>query len=347
MRITDYQPVDPQAKFISPRTAPSAPLDAAAVRKRSAPGFLRDAASSRSLSPSPAWKRLFSYRSHSSERGRTRDRHEQSVASVSTYDDNHSPASSRSRNRSISPESLRRFLSDDMPPRPGSNLSEQPALIIPENIAEENEDDDNFATSAVSESQSFTTGLAPPPFQRPTSSETAPLTMKNLSSLTINTGPPTSKEQALAGDLSSVGDPPVLESVSQPRSCYLTSATSSALCSPLSVTRLEDEMLTFYDDSNEDDGVLSHDDPNELPIQHSHQSQVTGDGLPHDNDEIKTKLVMSPTFGPLSSLRFITPADASGFPSTSKFLPTPTDTGVDDFASELGWIVHAIGTKDQ
>ena len=342
MRITDYQVIDPQAKFISLRPVTPTPSEVAAVGKRSAPGLLRHAASSRSLSPSPAWKRLFGYKSHNDERGRSRDRREKSAgaASVSTYADSQSPASSRSRNGSISPESLRRFLSDDIPPRPSSNLSEHPAIIIPEDIAEENEDDDNFATSAVSESQPFATGLSPPPYQRSVSSETVPLTTKNLSSLTINTGRPTTKHRALAGDVSSAGEPPVLDSISQSRSYNFNSTTSSGLGSPLSVTKPEDEMLTFYDDSNDDDG-LSHEDLNELPIQHSLQSQFM------DHDDARLKLGLSPTFGVPASPRLVIPDDAGRHPTTSRFLPTPTDTGVEDFASELGWIVHAISTRGQ
>lgn len=345
MRITDYQAIDPQAKFITPHPAPQTPSDAAATRKRTAPGFLRHAASSRSLSPSPAWRRLFSHKGHNDERGRSRDRDDQSVASVSTYEASRSPASSRSRNRSMSPESLRRFLSDDIPTRPGSNLSERPALVIPEDIAEENEDDDNFATSAVSEAQPFTTGLSPPPFQRSTS-EAAALTIKNLSSLTLNTERPASKQQTPAVGVSSATETPVLEPASQPRGSNFTSATSSAQASPLSATTPDYELLTFYDDSNDDD-VLSHRNSDALPIQHPLQSRFTGYSLPPQNDEVKTKLEVRPTFGSLHPPQLITPGDAGSYPPTaSGFLPTPIDTSVDDFASELGWMVHSIGTKD-
>ncbi|KAL2271802.1 hypothetical protein VTJ83DRAFT_1173 [Remersonia thermophila] len=84
----------------------------------------------------------------------------------------HVATSTGSRSRDISPESLRRFLIDDTPlehHHPHQDSQEDgtmrlPIIQIPEDIAEENEDDDNFATSAISaDSVFFTTGLSPPP----------------------------------------------------------------------------------------------------------------------------------------------------------------------------------------
>lgn len=340
MRITDYQAVDPQAKFISPTPAPQALPEPAEIRKRSAPGFLRQAASSRSLSPAPAWRRLFGHKGHNDDRGRSRERDDQSVASLSTCE-NRSAASSRSRNRSISPESLRRFLSDDIPSRPGSNLSERPTLIIPEDIAEENEDDDNFVTSATSESQSYFTGLSAPPARRSPTPESAPLTIKNLSSLTINSERPSSKPQALAGEA------PILEPVSHPHSSNLTWTTSSAMASPLSATTPDDESLTFYVDKDDDD---VDDDDDDEPAHHEQpkraqltlQPKFTGYGLPRHGDEgAKAMVEATPTFGGSFRHQLVaTPAPGS------KFLPIPVDTGVDSFASELDLMVHTIGTKD-
>lgn len=347
MRITDYQAIDPEAKYISPRPVPQPPTDAAAVRKRSAPGLLRHAASSRSLSPSPAWRRLFGH-SKNDERGRSRDRErdDRSVTSASTYDDNRSATSSRSRNRSMSPESLRRFLSEDIPSRPGSNLSERPALVIPEDIAEENEDDDNFATSAISESQPYLTSLSPPPFQRSTSSETAPLTIKNLSSLTLTTERPTSKPQpAISQSLASEG-----QSISQLHSSNLTSATSSAMASPLTASTPEDEVMTFYDDSTNDDEDIRSNNSDMLPIQGAPalRSRFTGYSLPRLSEDSGRKSPHRPTFGASNAPQLVNPAVAGSYPSTgASFLPTPVDTGVDDFVSEMGWMVDSIATKAQ
>jgi hypothetical protein len=62
----------------------------------------------------------------------------------------------------MSSESLRKFLVDAGPLAEEHEANERPVIVIPDDIAEENEDDDNFATSAVSETVAFT-GLAPPP----------------------------------------------------------------------------------------------------------------------------------------------------------------------------------------
>lgn len=334
MRITDYQAVDPQAKFIPPSPTPQALIEPAEIRKRSAPGFLRQAASSRSLSPAPAWRRLFGHKGHNDDRGRSRDRDDQSHASLSTCE-NRSAASSRSRNRSISPESLRRFLSDDIPSRPSSNLSERPTLIIPEDIAEENEDDDNFVTSTTSESQSYFTGLSAPPARRSPTPEAAPLTIKNLSSLTINSERPSSKPQALACEA------PILEPASHPHSSNLTWTTSSAMPSPLSATP-DDESLTFYvdnDDDDDDDEPAHYEQPKHAQL--TLQPKFTGYGLPRHGDEAAKAMVeATPTFGSFNHQLITTPARGP------RFLPTPIDTGVDSFASELDLMVHTIGTKD-
>ena len=51
-----------------------------------------------------------------------------------------STLSEGTKSRDLSPEALRRFLVDDNAYTPDSRLSEKPALIIPEDIAEEIED---------------------------------------------------------------------------------------------------------------------------------------------------------------------------------------------------------------
>ncbi|KAF4120298.1 hypothetical protein GMORB2_3099, partial [Geosmithia morbida] len=309
MRITDYKSVDPSTKFMTPQ--PVNPLEQemnSRVRpKHSAPGLFRGHTSSRSQSPVPAaWRRLF----HSRERGRSRDRHDDpkatpptSHAGGSDYEESmRGDASSRASSRSMSPESLRRFLSDDMPepPRCGSSRGEQSTLVIPDDIAEEPEDDSNFATSAVSEVNPYTTGLsAPPRMQRPAPSTsspsapgaphslsgTAPLTAKNLSSLVQETSSQrssksrTSKDhrhahrQAQAGlytaEEIAMANVPVLE----PAPRTTKSATSSAMASPLSspTPDVDDEVdggepLTFFDDAStvsrkNSDAFLAPDSP--------------------------------------------------------------------------------------
>jgi hypothetical protein len=74
----------------------------------------------------------------------------------------------------MSPESLRRFLEDDSPVE---ITSKRPSLAIPEDIAEDLEDDDNFASSALTTEfpETLSTVLSPPPTQHSHSRPQSPL----------------------------------------------------------------------------------------------------------------------------------------------------------------------------
>ncbi|CAG9941961.1 unnamed protein product [Clonostachys rosea f. rosea IK726] len=353
MRITDYTTMNPDAKFLPPQPMmlPSM-AEGVEVRKRTAPALFRPAAP-RSRSPSPAWKRFFHHKSKDDERGRSRDRDEDSLRPSTACDDNRSAASSsRSRNRSISPESLRRFLTEDPPSRPGSNRSERPTLVIPEDIAEENEeneDDDNFATSAISEYPPFAMGLSPPPAQRPTTPrESAPLTSKNLSSLTLATLCPPSRGQDTRDKDTAVctgeNEMPSLEIPTQAPSTDLTSAASSVMASPLSALTPDEEMLTFYDDSNDEDEEVPASGLSVRRKAVPLRSRFTGYSLPQQGDNRK-KFELQATGARLNPPSLVaeplSPAD-----TLSKVLLSPVDTGLDDFLNELGLIVDTVGTKD-
>ncbi|KND91660.1 hypothetical protein TOPH_03763 [Tolypocladium ophioglossoides CBS 100239] len=203
VRQESFKTMDPEAKFSTPRPAPAPVSDATVRRLGSASSLLHNRPPTRSLSPAPSWKRFFARRQAG------RDSESESLleqATVHSMLSASSPNQTRcstpsegSRTRDISPESLRRFLSDDAPPRPNSNSSHAPTLAIPENIAEEVDDDDNFATSATSENQVYATYLSPPPFQRCVSSDTVPLTAANSSSLTLTTQRPSSHQETGTG----------------------------------------------------------------------------------------------------------------------------------------------------
>jgi len=142
--------------------------------------------SSPSSSSTSSWKRFLSFRRNPRpdcdrpERGRallsSSDRPLTPVSINTMTDDSRSIASECSRARDFSPESLRRFLASDdtvtpapcCPMTPLATPEDQlirPALVIPEDIAEENEDDENFAVSAVvaDGGSYFPTSLSPPP----------------------------------------------------------------------------------------------------------------------------------------------------------------------------------------
>ncbi len=67
--------------------------------------------------------------------------------------------------RDMSPESLRRFLVDDHPIEEELDAEDRPSIAIPEDIAEEMEDDDNLRPRQRSETAPFTV-LSPPPSGR-------------------------------------------------------------------------------------------------------------------------------------------------------------------------------------
>lgn len=173
VRREDFKTMSPQDKFNTPRPAPCAPeLLSPAYRPATSQvpaRTLKHKRSDRSISPTPSWwspRKLFNRKnSVSSQASSDRrsdagsssgDEHRRSVASSS---------SEGSRTRPMSPDSLRRFLSDDTSVvTPPADDAERLFLSIPDDIAEE--DDDNFATSAVSEHSPKTILSPPPPVSR-------------------------------------------------------------------------------------------------------------------------------------------------------------------------------------
>ncbi|KAK4123614.1 hypothetical protein N657DRAFT_572852 [Parathielavia appendiculata] len=156
LRDEDFKTMDPASKFVSPRPAPTPPepsrrLGTAPLRT------LQQKRPARSPSPSSRWmslpRKFFSRKLSSSS---LKDTHNWRA------EDERSLRSEGSRSRDISPESLRRFLVDDTPIDHEQETCDRPTIDIPEDIVEENEDDENFATSAVSETMEFA-GLSPPP----------------------------------------------------------------------------------------------------------------------------------------------------------------------------------------
>lgn len=167
LRDDDFMTMNPADKFTTPRPAPTPPDSLVMRRMGTAPQRLQHKRSARSLSPAPAW--LFSPRKlFSRTRSSSSLTHLTETNDAASVDDGRSLRSSDgSRSRDISPESLRRFLIEDPVPVADDEPEQHdwPSLTIPEDIVEENEDDDNFASSAISETLGFT-GLSPPPTQR-------------------------------------------------------------------------------------------------------------------------------------------------------------------------------------
>ncbi|KAJ4260689.1 hypothetical protein NW762_007433 [Fusarium torreyae] len=354
MHATDLKTMNPESKYTTPRPAPSVPANHIPYRVGSSPS-LHHKSSSRSLSPAPAaWKRLFGRKMNcrDGERGRSPDRSDM-FGLAEDIDDRCTTPSEGTRTRDISPESLRRFLSDDLPPRPDSNLSERPSLIIPEDIVEDNdnEDDDNFATSAASDGQAYVTRLSPPPFKRSVSSESIVTDAINSSSLPpISTKP--SKQNVLKTDevpaSAVLPSRPKLDTLRVPRA-PINPATSFFL-SPATPNFPEDEGTNFFDLTDDEDDVVSNTNSEILSFQPPSGMPSAIDSfecysLP-ESQEDGTKIAKTqPTYAKVNSPSLLSRSDSGFAVSGGNFLGAPIDTGLDDFAAELGWMVDVIGSK--
>lgn len=197
VRREDFKTMSPQDKFSAPRPAPCAPeMLNPAYRPATSQvpvRTLKHKRSDRSISPTPSWwspRKLFTRKNsvssqassdrHSDEGSASGDEQRRSVGSSS---------SEGSRTRPMSPESLRRFLSDDTSVvTPPADDAERLFLSIPDDIAEE--DDDNFATSAVSEVGPKTILSPPPPVSRNYSSNTLHRLPENESVVTLTAPKP-------------------------------------------------------------------------------------------------------------------------------------------------------------
>lgn len=350
-----FKTMDPEAKFSTPRPPHDPTLDVAARRLGSAPPLLPHRPSPPLPPSTPSWKRLFTRRTPARDPTHPvyNQAAEHAVLYLPTADHTRfcPPREAGSRTKDISPESLRRFLSEDSLAQPDSVARQlSPVLSIPDDVVEE-VDDDNFATSAAPENQLYATSLSPPPFQRSTSSGTMAQAVTNTSSLTLTAARPSTKQQDLEKRQKSVFSRgatfPELETNCQIR--WSISATSSILASPVSPQLVEDEPPSF-DDSNDEDDVLSCNDgdnlPHALPLNLSWPEQsFKGYCLPRHQDGVKTVADSIATVGGLHSPRLFAQSDSAERINGANLLGTTIDTGLDDFVSELGWIVDVIGTR--
>lgn len=208
-------------------------------------------------------------------------------------------------------------------------------MVIPDDVIEEDEDDDNFAVSAISESLPFVTGLSPPPFQR------------SLSSDSIKHDTETGNFNASMARSHLSVQPPALDR-NQPLSAVVNE-TNSILQWPVSAKDKtttspihEDVPMSFYDDEDDDDDVMSSNEDEvhfpPIPISKTRLHSFKGYSLPRHIEESKSTFASHQTFAAPISPKLV--------PSTSNLLNTHIEAGLDDFVSELGWIVGAIGTTD-
>lgn len=361
LRSANLKTMNPKDRFTAPRAAPPVP-GASETKVDSLPSSaFSDSRSERSLSPAPKWtgaaRRLFGFKhsNHDDDHGRPSRANDSGYTSPEpgrAYDRARSTTPSGSiRSRDMSPESFRRFLSDDAPfVQP--TVDPSPKLWIPDEIIEENEDDDNFATSAASETAPVTM-LSPPPTQRSTSSLLPG--SKNESTATIVPEGPLLDASAPPAPVEAPDSTCI--SVNIPRSHFSFSTTSSSPTSPLSrATKSRDRSnYSFLDDSDDDfDDCISsnEDDFNPQPAEagkndiRSRRAPFANYSLPCHNTD-SNKLAddqRRPTFGSPE----LVARNENGVPVGNTHLLTlpHIDSGLDDLASEISWIADVIRPKD-
>ncbi|KAJ4422442.1 hypothetical protein N0V82_002892 [Gnomoniopsis sp. IMI 355080] len=171
----DFMTMDPGDKFSAPRRAPPPPAipDFLGPRYRLPTAHtpsLRRRRSDRSLSPGNpnSWwspRKLFT-RKHSTSSVQSDGA---SVSEAYSSEEQRSSlvssSSQSATSRSMSPESLRRFLCDETPVATDAESTNQLALFIPDDIAEE-EDDDEFVVASAASEYGPKTILSPPPMSR-------------------------------------------------------------------------------------------------------------------------------------------------------------------------------------
>lgn len=344
-----FRTMDPEAKFTAPRPVP-APLGVR--RLGSASSILQKRPPSRSPSPAPSWKRFFTRRlaSRDSDQSSTGGDLPAEQNLLSHPSPSHTrcstPLSEGSRARDIDHDSLRRFLSEVAPVGPRRDTEQPPALSMPDEIGDEVDDDDNFATSAISENQAYATSLSPPPLRRSPSLDTVPRVPASASSITLAAGKPPLRHSQ-DGPSTPTTALPRLETNQEPR--WSLSAASSALVTPISPYSIEEDPSSFYDSNDEDDVVSSTESDNfsHQPVARmSFASRAFNYSLPRQCGSEKTMAKSSPAIKSFNSPHLGGTDSGSAQDGGTNLLGVPIDTGLDDFISEMGWIVRAIGADD-
>lgn len=326
LREEDFKTMDPASKFVTPKpTSTPTPAETSRRLGTAPPRGQHQRRLSRSLSPG-SWsfspRKLFSRKSSLSS---LKD------AEIPRAEDERSVRSDGSRSRDISPESLRRFLADDGPLEEEHEASNRPAIEIPEDITEENEDDDNFATSAVSETMQFT-GLSPPP--KRTASPSPPTTMASLGQVDLPVPVAPTRPPPQAPKLGTLQNPS-----QEPR---FSASIFSSQRIPGSPDSSSPPAFCHSEDEEEDE---------ELPAVDTTADQTTNPFARNLNATLSTYSLprTSGTAGKLSVMTSKSALEAEvvvGDENVSPLLSSPIpDSGLDDLVNELGWMAGMIRGK--
>ena len=359
MRATDLKTLNPRDKFTSPRPAPS-PFTNMPVRHvaTASPSVIRHKRSARSLSPGSSWtfspRKLFSRKASSSSLRETDENSLYTTSSDKSSEDVQSirpPTRDGSRSRDMSPDSLRRFLSDDAPSMAEPELTERLALAIPEDIAEENEDDDNFATSATSESLHFTV-LSPPPSQHSRSRCTTP--MPGLEDATHTSPEPAAiNSTILAPPTRAAPRIPDFAPIDLPKHTPETFFLDPTVLTPASPeSTASNDIPSFYHSDDEDE---QDDDGPQLPqlgarlagtdyFSGRFSKTLSAYSLPLASDPGDKLAAEEPATNQLGSPALVARNGTDVPVGNTSLLASPIpNSGLDELVSELGWMAGIIG----
>ena len=354
VRDADFKTMNPNDKFVTPRAAPSPPPTPGPTRLPTAPAMLQHKRSARSLSPSPNWvfspRKLFSRKSSSSSLREVRS---------PTFPGEEPRSCSRAscRSRDMSPESLRRFLVDDYEDE--IDVAERPSIAIPEDIAEEFEDDDNFATSAASETQPVTV-LSPPPMQRALSSHSQSSTATELAG--ERAGAPSLAFQIPTAPTRT---PPSVPLPEVETVCYQSRfSIDSSVCSEDDATHSPDSpsLPSFYHSESEEDDTMSANEDAGLslppPANHAQthfaiarnlEATLSTYSLPKstaDEGKSTANTRTRPTVETFGSPALVA-RNGNDVPlgNTSLLTSPIPDSGLEELVSELSWMADIISGK--
>jgi hypothetical protein len=352
MHLDNFKTMDPQAKYATPQPGS---LPSRHQRLGSAPAHFRHPSTTpatRSQSPAPApapaWKRIFGRKTPAPERlpeWTPQDEVTEGPVQAS-LDSRSTTPSDGTRSRAMSPDYLSLFLTSvELPSEPAEPVVEQRAnMTIPEDIVEENEDDDNFATSAISEVRMFPTSLSPPPppFRRAASSDAMNARSRSRS-LPIASRPAIARPSSEGHAPQKARAVPLTLNTAPHTGVTFLHIPPSIIDSPSSTLSPLDELTSSYESNDEDDDVFSSNDEDtpsyrRPAVPSSRRYGFMGYSLPQQI-EGKNAMASDTTITIPNS----PPLLAHGDPSN--FLGSPIDTGLDDFVSELGWAVQSIGSK--
>lgn len=331
VRREDFKTMSPKDKYNTPRPDPCVP-DFLVSSYRPATAqvpvrTLKHKRSERSISPTPSWwspRKLFTRKNSVSSQGSS-DRHsdDASVAGDEQRQSVGSSSSEGSRTRAMSPDSLRRFLSDDTSVvTPPADDAERLFLSIPDDIAEE--DDDNFATSAVSETGPKTILSPPPPVPRNYSSNTLRRLPENESVVTLTEAKPTTAVMRQQILFDNEQDTPTsrFSFSSDEGSIYGDDETDS--------TSPDAEIPSFYHSEAEEDET----DSDILSPPADFQSSKSGLAMGRESLEQSLATAFQGYRLPRTSMDGHSKSSAADAPSPP-LLDAPAGSVVDDFMSEM------------